>query len=139
MEEPVNGFQAMIAILYDSAVEILGIICSASIAWCLSLPMDNADFSSMPYKMSTVCIPIIVSLYFNDKKVGCLEEEARQFLEEPSEDQPRGFPVVLIFHAIVTISLWFMHYQVQQNEKNSEMVMKLKKDLKEARETKKLK
>jgi hypothetical protein len=121
MEEPINGFQAMIAILYDSAVEILGII------------------SSMPYKMSTVCIPMIVSLYLNNKKVGCLEQEVRQFLEEPSEDQPRGFPVVLIFHAIVTISLWFMHYQVQQNEKNSEMVMKLKKDLKEARETKKLK
>jgi hypothetical protein len=82
---------------------------------------------------------MIVSLYFNNKKVGCLEEEVRQFLEEPSEEQPRGFPVVLIFHAIVTISLWFMHYQVQQNEKHIEMVLKLKKDLQEARETKKTK
>jgi hypothetical protein len=137
MEEPVNGLQAMVAVIYDSAVEIMGIICAASMAWCLSLPMmdKNADFSSLPYKISTACIPMIASLYFNNKKVGCLEEEVRQFLEEPS-DQPRGFPVVLIFHIIVTICLWFMHYQVQQHEKNVGMVVKLKKDLEETKKTK---
>ena len=44
----------------------------------------------------------------------------------------RHFPVILVFHTVVSISLWFMQYQNQQHAKNMEMVKKLKQDLTEA-------
>ncbi len=58
-------------------------------------------------------------------------------IEDPPERTARGFPVILIFHTIVGISLWFMHFQIQQHSKNIEMVLKMKKDLMDAREIKK--
>lgn len=48
----------------------------------------------------------------------------------------RHFPVILVFHMIVSISLWFMQYQNQQHQRNIEMVDKLKQDLLEAKKAK---
>jgi hypothetical protein len=45
----------------------------------------------------------------------------------------RHFPVILVFHTIVSISLWFMQYQNQGHQKSLEMVEKLKEDLMESK------
>lgn len=47
----------------------------------------------------------------------------------------RHFPVILVFHTIVSISLWFMQYQNQQHDKNMEIVKKLQRDLAHVKET----
>lgn len=52
------------------------------------------------------------------------------------EQVPRHFPVILVFHMIVSISLWFMQYQNQQHDKNIQMVQKLKQDLLQAKKAK---
>lgn len=138
MQEEITGFGALMAILNDSHVELLGIACAGCLLWCLSLPMVNRDFSTIPYRLSCSFIPMIVSLYFSNKTMGCIKDEmAEHTIEDLPERSARGFPLVLVFHTIVSISLWFMQYQVGQHQKNIDMVEKLRKDLKEAREAKK--
>jgi hypothetical protein len=139
MEDTMSGFQALYAVVNDSFVEIMGIACAGCLLWCLSLPMRDQDFSTLPYRLSCACIPMIVSLYFSNKTLGCLKDEPvmQHTIEDPPERTARGFPVILIFHTIVSISLWFMHFQIQQHFKNIEMVSKMKKDLLDAREIKK--
>jgi hypothetical protein len=139
MEDTMSGFQALLAVVNDSFVEIMGIACAGCLLWCLSLPMRDRDFSTLPYRLSTACIPMIVSLYFSNRTMGCLKDEPmmQHTIEDPPERTARGFPVILIFHTIVSISLWFMHFQVKQHFKSVEMVLKLKKDLMDAREAKK--
>lgn len=135
MEEPMSGFQAFVAVLNDSVAELLSLFCTAFLLWCLSLPMANKDFSSLPYRLSCVCIPLIVSMYFSKKEVGCISDESFQHTIEDAPERPaRGFPVILIFHTIVSLSLWFMQYQVGQHDQNIEIVKKLKKDLMEVPE-----
>ena len=138
MEEPLNGWQALSAVFKDSIVEVLGIVCAGALALCLRLPMTGHDFSTNPYKIATSCIPMIVSLYFNKKTIGCIDDQLRAATLE-SETRPRAFPVVLIFHTIVTIALWFMQYQTQQHATNIEMVVKLKEDLLEAKKEREMK
>jgi hypothetical protein len=135
----VSGFQAFVAVLNDSIVEVLGIVCCASLLWCLSLPMRNQDFATVPYRLSCTLIPMIVSLYWSNKTKtgGCLNDfdtttTTTTMIEDMPERTPGGFPVVLVFHLIVSISLWFMKFQYSQHGKNVAMVMKMKKDLKDA-------
>jgi hypothetical protein len=133
----VSGFQAFVAVLHDSIVEILGIACCSSLLWCLSLPMRNEDFTTVPYRLSCTLIPMIVSLYWSNKSKtgGCVNAtlDSTTSIEDLPERTPGGFPVVLVFHLIVSGSLWFMKFQYSQHDKNVAMVMKMKKDLKDAK------
>jgi hypothetical protein len=53
--------------------------------------------------------------------------------DDDDDATPRHFPVILIFHTVVSISLWFMQYQNRQYHKNMDMVKKLKEELNQAK------
>jgi hypothetical protein len=152
MEETITGWQTITAVLNDSVTELVAIACATFLLWCLSLPMGGeSDFSTLPYRLSCACIPMIVSSYYLSKQrpLGCLNDEdsMEQYYtftamgaEDPPEPRkPRAFPVVLVFHSIVSVCLLFMQFQVKQHTKNIDMVAKLKNDLMKARSAKKKK
>jgi len=66
---------------------------------------------------------------YNANTSGILLQELRAVNGE--EMVIRHFPVILIFHTIVSLSLWFMQYQTGQHDKNIKMLKKLKGDLTE--------
>ena len=138
------------AVVHDSVSEIAAIVCACFLMQCLSLPImtDHNDFSTLSYRLSCACIPVIISIYAarnqNTTMGGCLGTTEGSLLEYTMENQPpphkpHGFPVILVFHSIVSLSLFFMQYQSKQAEINIEKVRKLKKDLTETRTFKKKK
>lgn len=68
--------------------------------------------------------------------MGCLanyeDSDTKTDVQSDDNGKDRNFPVVLVFHSIVSISLWFMQYQMQQHKKNIDMVKKLQLDLDDA-------
>jgi hypothetical protein len=157
MEEPISGIQAAYAILGDSMVELLSVVCAACLAILLNQPANKAisDFSTQWYRVSTGILPMILSLYFHKKQMGCTagtnETEQEQFLlflqeqqtnggdSNDNNDHTRGFPVVFIFQIIVSCCLFFMKFQAQQQQKNVEMVLQLKQAVDETKDKKKKK
>lgn len=158
-------------VLYDSVVEILSILCAAFIVWCLGLPETQTNeqpasssslelFSSLPYRLSCVTLPMIISLYFQKKQLldaksggggddddpavaSCIQnmvetlENVTSFVSKHQQEQlpdktTRHFPVILVFHTIVSVSIWFMQYQTRQHVKNLQLVQKLQNDLAQA-------
>jgi len=152
----VPGTSVIGILFYDSVVEMLSIACAVFLVWCLRSPNNNDgnDFSSLAYRLSGVTLPMIISLYFHKKQsattpptsrigttTSCVNDmlQGRHdtttvFFQSSTEEAGvvRHFPVILVFHTVVSISLWFMQYQNQQHAKNMEMVKKLKQDLTEA-------
>ena len=149
----IPGSEAIILLLHDATVELLSIFCVGCLLQCLRLP--KGDFSSLPYRLSCAIIPIILSLYFqpgtfennssNSKKKERLTCVAASKYYDASlttadlrqEAVPRHFPVVLVFHLIVSLSLWFMLYQNQQHDKNIQLLQKLKDELAEGQKKRK--
>ena len=153
-ELSVPGTRVISIILYDSVVEILSIACAVFLVWCLRLPNDGSDFSSLAYRLSCITLPMIISLHFHKKSGAgvttstvaaphgnsCVLDMLQQggndtttTFQSTEAAVTRHFPVILVFHTVVSISLWFMQYQNQQHAKNMEMVKKLKRDLTEAK------
>jgi len=113
------------------------------------------DFSSLPYRFSCIVIPMIISLYFHKKNLtttttstggdSCVVQGLLSSLNDNDQkikivnfrsEQPvvtRHFPVVLVFHTVVSLSIWFMQYQNRQHSKNIALVEKLQQDLTEAK------
>jgi len=155
----IPGSEAIILILQDATVELLSIFCVACLLQCLRLP--KGDFASLPYRLSCAVIPIILSIYFqattttttssndidgnnnkNKERPTCVAnsqyyDASLTTADLRDEAVPRHFPVVLVFHLIVSLSLWFMLYQNQQHDKNIFLLQKLKQDLTEAQKKKK--
>jgi hypothetical protein len=129
MEEPISGYQAVGSLLKNSSTEVFGILCAASLAWCLGMPMTQSDFSTPNYTFSVSCLFIVISLYWNNQTVGCVDEELSLILGEPVEERKRAFPLVIVFHAIASMSLWFMQYQIRTCDQNIEKIQQMKSNL----------
>jgi hypothetical protein len=153
-----TGFQATWAIVQDSMVELISIICAVSLSKCLMIPLPTlpsliasrrpwADFMTSSYSLATLCIPMIFGGYYNNKNKtskGCLREDQEALLpstEDNDEDAPttpiHQFPVIFIFFTIASISLGFMQYQGQKQQANVNDILKLQHDLRIQLELKK--
>eukprot|EP00934_Nitzschia_sp_Nitz4_P004458 Nitzschia sp. Nitz4//scaffold27_size158506//34293//35192//NITZ4_002585-RA/size158506-snap-gene-0.196-mRNA-1//1//CDS//3329545443//4448//frame0 len=154
--EPIPGSQAMRLVLNSSMVEMLGVLCCACLTWCLSLPLPPSrnDFATLPYQLSCVLIPMIVTLYFTSKsdpqveEADVLSKSCLQFLpgatsvfasgsasllDETEAPRPkRTLPVALVFHVIASCCLWFMQYQSRKQDQTLEKVKQLQQDLTQA-------
>ena len=109
----------------------------------------RVDFSSSwPYMLANACIPVVLSLYFQRRKslaaesassatYYCLTEflahhhlrPTLRNLDSDASTRTPSFPVVIVFHLIVTASFWFMDTQAVQHQHNVEKVEKLRRDL----------
>ena len=167
MLEPMNGYEAMVTIVHDSFMEVLSIVCAGCLSWCLTLPGTNSssgsatggsDFTTLPYRIAVMCIPMIGSLYYNYKTKattanstfgGCLNDDALLLLQQEEEalsslassdgggsssststtTYEHSFPIIFIFFTIVTLSLAFMSYQSKQQQDYIDKVTKLRNEL----------
>lgn len=148
MEEPYSGFQATLMVLNDSLVEILGLVCGICLTLCLSSPkMNFQDFTTVPFRISCSCIPTLVYFYHFEKQyLGCLDDSDYDTLMkhrqaqaggdglDAIEKQKRGFPIIIVFHLITTLALYFMQFQARSMDENIYKMLKLKEELTEARQ-----
>jgi uncharacterized protein HemX len=138
--------QTALIVISDSLVYILAI--SSALLLTLFLHSPNRSFSNPLYLLANGCIPAMLALRHlqstNDPDQTCLETNF--FLDIPSDsaaavtsgERPlRTFPVVMIFHAIVTGSYWFISQQSRHQEQNVQAVIKLREDLKKGQEASK--
>lgn len=123
----VTGAQAVRLIFSDSFCEIWGVAIAALLAYFLarSSHSGNAlDLSLMVYIVSSAMVPICLGCYFHSSKVGCVGGGSD--VEEVSDDATNAdrhqFPVVVIYHTIVTVAAWFMSSGMQKCEEHVKMV-----------------
>lgn len=149
-DEAVIGFlQAMKVSALDSMMELLSVLCGLSLIWLLSLPQGDDDFSTLPFRVSCAFIPFIASTYYRNRSLSCLDglvdpisqsssgggDFSAEGASAPAQAR-RTFPVILIFHLISALSLWFMQAQRKQLESSIEKIQKLRKDLLEPKKKK---
>lgn len=87
--------------------------------------------------MATALIPLQIAAFFQNDKIGCLkllsnttmilmdEEDLPVVLSSPD----RSFPISVIFHTVVTMSCWFMMYQMQHRTDAVKQVLDMRKAL----------
>jgi hypothetical protein len=97
--------------------------------------MDKpGDFSSRPYFIAALLVPICISLFFTTERCGCaIDSDSSQGILEndssPFAKTDRQFPVAVIYHLIVTVCYWFMKVGMDSCNANLEEVTKMKKQL----------
>jgi len=144
----VTGAEAVKLIFGDSYCEILGVVISSLLSYFLALSkvtVGMLELDNWSYMLSSALVPITLGLYFHTKHLGCFPGGGEDDIEsaEAEVEDRHQFPVVVIYHTIVTIAFWFMKSGMQQCEEHVNLVddsiqdfarmdekMKLKKQLK---------
>jgi hypothetical protein len=121
-----SGFDAVYYILNDSVVEIMGLVMMSSLAYFLYDETKPAKFNEPTYMISTMLVPMQLATYFQQPLVGCAH------VMEGAEAVDRAFPVSMIYHMIVTLSCFFMNYQMAHRNKAIKAVVTMRKNLAEA-------
>ena len=143
----ISGWQAVSLIVNDSVVEVMGLIMMASLTLFLFTSTSATaavetpiSFANRHYMMATALIPLQIAAFFQNDKIGCLtllsktmpvsqmQEEQELVLSSPD----RSFPVSVIFHTVVTMSCWFMMYQMQHRTDAVRQVLDMRKALEAA-------
>ena len=156
----VSGAQAVTLVLRDAAAVVLGIVMASLLcAWLQKATGEaTADLTHPLYRTAQSCVlPVLGILYyqtFHKPTNTCLED---LLLRDDDEQQPTlpeglelpsattkpksaaGFPVVLVFHVIVTACVWFMNKQRTKLLQSELAVQELRDELQQAAETKKKK
>jgi hypothetical protein len=107
-------------------VEILGLVMMSSLAYFLYDETKPAKFNEPTYMVSTMLVPMQLATYFQQPLVGCAH------VMEGAEPVNRAFPVSMIYHMIVTLSCFFMNYQMTHRNKAIKAVVTMRKNLAEA-------
>lgn len=106
---------------------------------------NESFFSNKYYMFATGLVPAVINFYYlSTKKTGtCLEQSGISLSnviwdrEDIGDDsvvsKMQGFPVIVVFHVIVTACCWFMDFQRSQQNHNVLLLEKLKRDLAKTR------
>mmetsp|Transcript_17738 Transcript_17738/g.25032 ORF Transcript_17738/g.25032 Transcript_17738/m.25032 type:complete len:230 (-) Transcript_17738:465-1154(-) len=126
-EEKVSGWNTVWLATNATMCEIVNVVISLCLVSFLSLKDPNAELKTWQYIISSSLVPLCLGIYFHTKRIECIGEE---LLVNDSDDKTtRQFPVAVIFHTIVTGSLWFMKMAMEKCKNNVESVEKLQKNL----------
>lgn len=123
-----TGADALQLIFGTAFSEIVGVVIAALLTCFLALdravPRTPLVLERWPYMVSSALVPLCLSFYFHIKQRGCVAGEADAVdLEEPDAKEIRHqFPVVVIYHTIVTIAAWFMKSGIQKAEEHVDLV-----------------
>ena len=138
-ENLIGGMQAIRILFSESFCELLGVFISSLLAYFLALSRVNPfGLDSWPYVVSSALVPTQLGFYFHSKKLGCLGGNELMNSEAPTYEA-RQFPVVVIYHTIVTFAFWFMKSGMQQCEEHVKLVGESIRDLERMDEKLKLK
>jgi hypothetical protein len=139
MQDGIRSFDALRIVLLDSIQCLAGLAMTFCLICFVSSRrhQSRARFStSFSYMAANACVPIILALHFRQAQdqsggMSCVADLLHRVDPAPESVDHRStpFPVVLIFHVIVTACVWFMDVQALQHEKNIHLVEKLRTDL----------
>lgn len=136
---PISLWKAFSLVWMDSICEVVSMVMGIFLTGFLA---ETVNFTSSRYQVATSMIPLVLSLYYQKKPLGCLQGSRweRDLVLVPIELQPtttslrlRGFPVVIIFHGIVTCSIWYMMRLRHQHTQNVAMVDRLQKEMEQVK------
>jgi hypothetical protein len=158
-DKTISFVDAMKYVVEDSAMELLSVICCMFLVWMLhddgsSRSSDNAakavdDFASTSYRCACALLPGIITLYYQNrnKPLGKCLPDGMMMMDVVVEEDPKeeetdgssavpahavekhGFPLILVFHLITSLALWFMKYQMKQHQNSIDKVLKLQDEL----------
>lgn len=119
----ISGLKAVKLIFTDSFCELLGVIIASLLSYFLALSKNSPlELDAWPYVASSAFVPPCLGFYFHSKQLGCLGTG----IDDSSHT--RQFPVVVIYHTIVTFAFWFMKNGIQQCEEHVNLVNESIKD-----------
>lgn len=125
----VTGAEVARLALGDSCCEVLGVVVASLLAYFLALAKMSGtspvELDRWPYILSGALVPVTLGLYFHSGQAGCLPEkggEAFEGSEGTASNERHQFPVVAIWHTIVTAAFWFMKNGRQQCEEHVQLV-----------------
>jgi hypothetical protein len=139
-DKMISGIQAIVLVLKDSVVAVLGLVMAASLTYFTSMD-PHGDFTSAAYMLAVASVPPIMSLHFNwnnpnrnEKNESfynksCVDMELLDAAGVEPVDRLHGFPVVLAYFVVLTVSYFFMDWQRQKQVQNGKMVLQLQKDM----------
>ena len=152
----IPGTKAIVLVLYDAAAIVLGTVMAAALCqWLRQLTwrQKGSDFKNPYYMVAHACVvPTLGIIYYQTKTVPrttCLQglddglnNVLVSGVELPSATDPPGsasWPLALVFHVIVTMSIWFMNRQQTLHRNNEKAVHDLLDELKVVTDAKKKK
>lgn len=122
-EDMIGGLKAVKIIFAYSFCELLGVIISSLLAYFLALSKNSPlELDAFTYLASSAMVPACLGFYFHSKQLNCLGTV------DDSSHPTRQFPVVVIYHTIVTFAYWFMKNGIQQCEEHVNLVNESIKD-----------
>jgi hypothetical protein len=139
-DKMISGVEAIALVLKDGIVAVLGLFMAASLTYFTSMD-PHGDFTSAAYMLAVACLPPIVSMHFNwndpnrnEKNESfynksCVDMELLDAAGVEPVDRLHGFPVVLGYFVVLTVSYFFMDWQRQKQVQNGKMVLQLQKDM----------
>lgn len=118
----VAGVGAVKLIFGDSFCELLGVFVSVMLAYFLALSNTSAvELEHWSYMISSALVPVSLGFFFHSKQLGCIGGNGIDNIDEYAKDRHQ-FPVVVIYHTIVTVAFWFMKSGMQQCEDHVQLV-----------------
>ena len=133
-EDRIDGWKAMSIVLSDSVEHILGIVLAAADAFYLG-GMEQTDHSkSPPMMLANACIAPILGIHFS-RPPQCVDALLDR-MNLGGNERIHGFPVILVFHVIVLLCLWFMNFQRLQVEYNVQRIAQVRAELTTPKKTK---
>jgi hypothetical protein len=139
-DKMISGLEAIVLVLKDGIVAVLGLIMAASLTYFTSMD-PHGDFTSAAYMVAVAIVPPIMSLHFNWNdpnrnernesfyNKSCVDMELLDQAGVVPVDRLHGFPVVLGYFLVLTVSYFFMDWQQQKQVQNGKMVLQLQKDM----------
>jgi hypothetical protein len=139
-DKMISGVEAVVLVLKDGIVAVLGLLMAASLSYFTSMD-PHGDFTSAAYMLAVACLPPIVSMHFNwndpnrnEKNESfynksCVDMQLLDAAGVEPVDRLHGFPVVLGYFVVLTVSYFFMDWQRQKQVQNGNMVLQLQKDM----------
>ncbi len=122
-ETIITGLKAVKFIFSESFCELLGVIIASLLSYFLALSKDSPlELDAWPYVASSALVPPCLGFYFHSKNLGCLGTG----IDDSSAT--RQFPVVVIYHTIVTFAAMFMKNGIRQCEDHVNLVNESIKD-----------
>lgn len=152
----IPGTKAVALVFYDAAAIVLGIVMAAALCqWLrqLSWREKGSDFNNPFYMAAHACVPPTLGIVYyqikHEQRTTCLQGlegglnnvlvDGVELPSAANDSRSASWPLALVFHVIVTTSIWFMNRQQMQHRKNDKAVQDLLDELKVVSDAKKKK
>eukprot|EP00548_Thalassiothrix_antarctica_P015713 CAMPEP_0194177126 /NCGR_PEP_ID=MMETSP0154-20130528/10964_1 /TAXON_ID=1049557 /ORGANISM="Thalassiothrix antarctica, Strain L6-D1" /LENGTH=247 /DNA_ID=CAMNT_0038891613 /DNA_START=78 /DNA_END=821 /DNA_ORIENTATION=- len=131
-DEMMYSFDSMMIIIKNSICEILGLVLLGCIISFLSQHQEGGKLSDKSFICATLLVFLQITVFFQNRTLQCQIDD-----DEGLNKKDRPFPISIIFYAIMTVSTYFMTYQMKDRRMDVLSVQELRRDLTKAQSAQK--